>query len=298
MLATGLPKSPAKNQWHASLELDFAHSAHGTQLKSAKRLGPLSVQKAFYPEGPDYAHVYLLHPPAGIVSGDTLSLSTKVGQNARVLLTTPGANRYYRARTDPEIGDPQQTQLVTLQISADAVLEYLPQETIVYPASQAVSSLDVHLNTTSIYFGWEIICLGLPASGQPFVEGSFNQLNRVFLDEELIYHDRIRLNQQNGLLSHPAGLAGQSVFGSFIISAPKQSISAGQRLKLVAEIRARLLHLESEHLVSITDINGLLVARYLGQHGEQCKALFFEIWQLARPVCVDQAATQPRIWFT
>ena len=63
-----------KRGWLARLGLTFSHSVHGTQLARTKRVGPLSIQKAFYPEGRDCAHIYLLHPPAGIVSGDVLQV--------------------------------------------------------------------------------------------------------------------------------------------------------------------------------------------------------------------------------
>ena len=48
-----------KSQWLASLELQLGYSPYGTQLTKTKRCGPLTIQKAFYPEGRDCAHLYL-----------------------------------------------------------------------------------------------------------------------------------------------------------------------------------------------------------------------------------------------
>ncbi len=56
-----------KSRWLASLALQLGHSAYGTQLTKTKRCGPLPIQHAFYPEGRDSAHLYLLHPPARLV---------------------------------------------------------------------------------------------------------------------------------------------------------------------------------------------------------------------------------------
>jgi urease accessory protein len=301
LLAQELPhKTPTSkaNQWFASLKLNFARYAHGTRLASAERLGPLSVQKAFYPEGADCAHVYLLHPPAGIVSGDTLQLQTVVEEHAHALLTTPGANRFYRARTDISIGQPQQRQLVSSRVEKGAMFEYLPQETLIYPGAQAVSEVDIHLHRQSIYLGWDIICLGLPGSGQPFNTGSFSQVTRVFVEQQLLYHDRLRLDQENELLSHNAGLAQQSVLGCFIFYAAGDAVSQASRLSLLAQIRDKMSELAAQDLVSVTDLNGLVVTRYLGQHSEQCKKLFYQIWRIVRPVYVNKDACQPRIWFT
>ena len=44
-----------KNSWFASLSLTFSLTPSGTQLTRTERHGPLSVQKAFYPEGRDCA---------------------------------------------------------------------------------------------------------------------------------------------------------------------------------------------------------------------------------------------------
>ena len=101
------PTKASKNTWLANLALEFSFTANGTQLTKTMRNGPLSVQKAFYPEGTDCAHIYLLHPPAGIVSGDELRINITVNSQAHTLITTPGANRFYRARVDENIGDPK-----------------------------------------------------------------------------------------------------------------------------------------------------------------------------------------------
>ena len=65
----------AYEQWLARLEMTFAHRQQKTKLVDTLREGPLSVQRAFYPETTGAAHLYLLHPPAGIVSGDELHVA-------------------------------------------------------------------------------------------------------------------------------------------------------------------------------------------------------------------------------
>ncbi|WP_438863221.1 urease accessory protein UreD [Neptunicella sp.] len=285
-----------KNSWIASLELEFTCNNDGTRLNKVRRQGPLSVQKAFYPEGRQCAHVYLLHPPAGIVSGDELHLLSRLGEDAQALITTPGANRFYRARDDLNIGDTKQTQISTFYIGSQAMLEYLPQETLIYNGADAFNQVDIHLQSDSIYLGWEITCLGLPASQQPFNKGQFTQLNRLFCQQKLIYHDRIVINASNKLLQHSAGLAGNPVFGSFILYVP--DLNENQRRELLEQVRALISEMNASQLVSITNLDGVLVARYLGSQAQQCKHYFIQIWQLTRPYCKGQDVQQPRIWFT
>jgi len=87
------------------------------------------VQRPFYPEGRDVCHVYLLHPPGGLVPGDSLEVDVNAGEGAQVLVTAPAATKIYRS-------DGRGSSLVqTLRVAAGAVLEWLPQA---HPQRQAV----------------------------------------------------------------------------------------------------------------------------------------------------------------
>jgi urease accessory protein len=287
-----------KSQWLASLELQLGHSSYGTQLTKTKRCGPLTIQKAFYPEGRDCAHLYLLHPPAGIVSGDELHVSIDVQQNAHTLVTTPGANRFYRARTDLSIGDPKQTQITQISLDADAKCEHFPLETIVYNRANGVNNVEVRLQQSSVYCGWDMTCLGLPSSSEDFSHGRFTQLNTLYRDDILIYHDKVLIEPSSNIQQHAAGLAGNTVFGTFLACASEKQVSHEQRTQLIAQLRDVIEKHSASSLISITDIRQLLVMRYLGQQAHQCKTLFIELWKLVRPVYMEKQGVQPRIWFT
>jgi urease accessory protein len=284
-------------QWLANLALNFNYTALGTQLSKTRRNGPLTVQKAFYPEGRDCAHIYLLHPPAGIVSGDQLHVEINIDDHAHTLVTTPGANRFYRARTDANIGISKQVQITTLNVKNHAKCENFPQETIVYNAADGFNTVDIYLTEQSVYLGWDISCMGLPSSDQLFTQGQYSQLNRVFVEGTLQYHDRIAITAKNNLLHHPAGLAGNSVFATFLVYAPQQ-LNKSQRKKLIEAMRDIIENNQAKKYISITDIDGLVVIRYLGHHAEQCKNFFLLLWQVIRPLTVKKKATQPRIWYT
>ena len=290
--------SAPKNSWLANLSLEFSLTPSGTQLTRTKRNGPLSVQKAFYPEGRDCAHIYLLRPPAGIVSGDELRINIQVNQQAHSLVTTPGANRFYRAREDLTIGDSKQVQHCELLLSSQAKCENFPLETIVYEGADGFNTVDVHLQPDSAYLGWDITCLGLPSSGQPFKQGSYTQLNRVYCADTLIYHDRIAIKPDNNIHQHMAGLNNHSVFATFMAYAPAGQLSDIDKKVLIEQLRECMIESGAEHKVSISQIRQLLVIRYLGQHAEECKALFIQLWQKIRPLYLNKPANIPRVWHT
>src|SRR3990167_10982309 len=95
--ATALAGTPLTGPegWRARLELGFARREERTVMVRNRSLGPLRVQRPFYP-APDECQVYVLHPPGGLVAGDRLEIHIHSDADARVLLTTPGAGRVYR----------------------------------------------------------------------------------------------------------------------------------------------------------------------------------------------------------
>ena len=123
-------------------------------------------------------------------------------------------------------------------------------------------------------------------------------MNRLYCDDTLIYHDRIALSPANQLLTHPAGLANNSVFATFLAYAPQRLQQPQQRAELVSLLRDTVNQQNAQSFISISDIDGLLVIRYLGAHAQQCKQLFISLWEVLRPLLVDKAAIQPRIWYT
>ena len=82
--------------WIARLNLDYSLEA-GRSVARHAHDGPLRILQSLYPEGDRICHNVLVHPPSGLVGGDTLDMHVTVGQGAQGLVTTPGATRFYRS---------------------------------------------------------------------------------------------------------------------------------------------------------------------------------------------------------
>ena len=82
--------------WHAQLDLNYTVEDARTVLRFA-HTGLLRVLQSLYPEGPGVCHNVLVHPPGGLVGGDTLEVHAQVAAGAHALITTPGAMRFYRS---------------------------------------------------------------------------------------------------------------------------------------------------------------------------------------------------------
>jgi urease accessory protein len=256
----------------------------------------LYVQKPFYPEGRDLAHVYLLHPPGGLVSGDRLTVDIQLQTDARVLVTTPGAGRVYRARVDRSL----QQLRTTLVLSEGAVLEYLPQETIVYPSASAQLDTLIHMAPGSRFIGWEICCLGLPASDLRFSDGELKQRLSIFAGNTPLLIERFELNAHNrALVDAAVGLRGQPVTALMVAGPLTADQLADAALDmLVEQLRAVIAAYQSVALCAVTVINGFVTARYLGGNADEAKRMFISLWQQLRPALTGREACAPRIWAT
>lgn len=284
--------------WRARLQLSFAKREQKTWLVGRHHSGPLQVQRAFHPEPGGCCHLYVIHPPGGLAGGDELALHAEVQEGAAALLTTPAATKFYRARAG--FGEARQSQ--TFQVFADASIEWLPQETIIFEGAEARLSTEVRLASTGSFLGWETVGLGRPAAGEGFARGRVSQRLDVWRDEHPLLLDRFEVEASVG--AQPSwGLAGCIAFGSLVcVPAPARLAEPGWT-EAVDAIRALLPAGEDPSRagppwLTASWMTGVLVVRYLGASLAEARALFTRAWALLRPLCLGRSPSPPRIWAT
>ncbi|MFO1244838.1 MAG: urease accessory protein UreD [Ramlibacter sp.] len=185
--------------WHARLSLDYTLEAGRTAARF-QHDGPLRILQSLYPEGDAICHNVLVHPPSGLVGGDTLDVQVAVQAGAHGLVTTPGATRFYRS--DGELA----LQRSRLRVHDGARLEWLPLETLCYSGCIAQNHLTLDLAPGAECMGWDVTALGLPHADLPFERGSFVQ----HLELPGVWLERGRIDAADArLMNGPLGLAGQ-----------------------------------------------------------------------------------------
>lgn len=272
--------------WLAQLELDYSLAAARTRMHF-RHDGPLRVLRSLYPEGDAVCHNVLVHPPGGLVSGDTLDITAHVREGAHALVTTPGATRFYKTSGEPAI---QKTQLT---LETGARLEWLPLEALAYNQCDAHNLLHFELAEGAELMAWDITALGLPHAQQPFVQGSFTQHMQWpghWLERGTVRADDL------ALMDGPLGLAGQRCMGSMFLACGT-ALSRKQRELLLDATRAVLDAHPQGAWCGITAPNDhMLVLRGLAPVVEP----LMQLWQQVRLVWrtqhwgMDGAA--PRIW--
>jgi urease accessory protein len=263
--------------WTAHLRLGFESIDEKTVLSDKRFEGPLVVQKPLYPEGGAVCHAIVVHPPAGIAGGDELRLDVSAREGASVLLTTPGAGKWYRS------AGPWARQKLRFDVPGN--LEWLPQETIVFDGALADMECEVNLGPLGRYLGWEILCLGRTGSGERFARGRIRMKNTISRDGIPLWWEQGSIAGGERLMSAAAGLGGRSVCATLLAAAPGID-------------RSILTSCREEAELAVTLLPGLLVARILCDSSEEAKASLARLWSRLRPHILGRDAVEPRIWST
>jgi urease accessory protein len=269
--------------WQADLELKFQARGSRTVLSGNRHRGPLQVQKALYPEGAETCHVSVLHPPGGIAAGDGLCVRASVEAGARALLTTPGATKWYRSE------GPKARLEQRFLLGADAVLEWLPRENILFDGSRIAMSSEVVLSDRSAYFGWEVLCFGRRASGESWRNGTLEMRTSVRRADRVLWSELAGLDAGSGFAQSPVGLSGRTVSGTFLVAGydADDELLRNCRLRPARTGAAR---------IGVTRVPGVLIGRYLGDSSEEAVEYFTALWTLLRPALSAKAACAPRVW--
>jgi len=272
--------------WQARLDLEYELRGAKTRLTHKRQRGPLALQRSFYPEG-NTCHSYLLHPPGGVVGGDSLQINVSAGAGAHSLLTAPGATKFYRCA-------PQQIARQTQRISvADGgVVEWLPQPNIFFDGANATLATHIDIAPGARFIGWELHCFGRPASQEPFACGSVRSQTHVHLAGELRLLEQFNTHNDDALLT-ATGLRGLAMQGSFI-AAPCND----EHRRIVEQILLSQVGEQYPHPCGLTLVDEVLIVRALGQQAEPMLALFTRLWTELRGEWLHKTPCSPRIWAT
>jgi urease accessory protein len=274
--------------WHAALQLDYALR---DQRSVAHFLhdGPLRVLQSLYPEGDAVCHNVLVHPPGGLVGGDTLDIAVTAGAGSHGLITTPGATRFYRSSGELA----RQRTYITL--AGEARLEWLPLESICYSGCLAENHLTLDLAPQAEFMGWDVTALGLPHAQQPFAQGSY--LQHIELPGVWLERGRIQAADHR-LLNSPLGLAGHRCLASLFFVAGSKLERSRRECALDLAREAIAAH-ELRHTAGVTSPDGqVIVVRVLAPMVEPAMDLMRRVWASWRQHLWDLSATNPRIWST
>jgi len=272
--------------WRADLKLDYTLESQRTVVRYLHQ-GPLRILQSLYPEGDQICHNVLVHPPGGLVGGDTLDIQVTVAEGAHGLVSTPGATRFYKSGGHPAL------QQVVAHLADNAKLEWLPLEAIAYNDCEATNRAIFNLVPSAELITWDVTALGLPSSDMAFTQGHFQQ--HIEIPGVWLERGNIR-GEDTRWLNSPLGLAGGKCLASLVFASGSaiDSDRTTQALEAAREvIESHPLRLQA----GITCVHPqVIVLRVMSPLVEPTMDLLKKVWAVWRHTLWALPSTPPRIW--
>jgi urease accessory protein len=272
--------------WRADLKLDYTLESQRTVVRYLHQ-GPLRILQSLYPEGDQICHNVLVHPPGGLVGGDTLDIQVTVAEGAHGLVSTPGATRFYKSGGHPAL------QQVVAHLADNAKLEWLPLEAIAYNDCEATNRAIFNLAPSAELITWDVTALGLPSSDMAFTQGHFQQ----HLEIPGVWLERGNIRGENTRwLNSPLGLAGSKCLASLVFASGSaiNSDRTTQALEAAREvIESHPLRLQAGITCAHPQV---IVLRVMSPLVEPTMDLLKKVWAVWRHTLWALPSTPPRIW--
>jgi urease accessory protein len=267
-------------------EIRFGCRGGVTRLDHLYQRDPLRV---LFPEpaAGDPLLAVLLTTSGGLVAGDRLDIAVGLAAGAAVHATASAAEKIYRST------GPTTTIRQSLSVAPGAVLEFLPQETILFEGARLRRETTVELASGAAFLGGDIVVFGRRARGEKFTKGFLREVWEVRRDGRLVWGDALHLEDDiAAIIDEPACFDGAAAFATMILapagpnpSARVESARAIQSANAVSGLRA-----------GVTAVAGLLVARWLAADAAVLRRAYAGLAGHLRQDAMGLPPSLPRLW--
>ena len=222
----------------------------------------------------------LLNPTGGVLGGDSLSTSVRLGSGAHACLTTPSATRVYRTSRLPAV------QETTIHAGENAVLEYLPDHVIPHAGSSFRQLLRVNLSSSSRAILFDSFAAGRIAHGERWQFRDYDSRMEIFAADEPVFVNRTWIEPRLRVPQDFAGLEGFDYVAGVIF--------AGGDFTEWKPLADALWSLLAERPGIYGGVSlfarGGCIARFLARTASDLAETNLALWTAARPLLLGKPA--------
>jgi urease accessory protein len=267
-------------------EIHFGCRRGVTRLDHLYQRDPLRVLFPA-PAAGDPLLAVLLTTSGGLVGGDRLDVAVRVGAGAIAHLTAAAAEKIYRSK------GPTTAIRQSLSIGSGAVLEVLPQETILFEGARLRRETVIELAPGAAFLGGDIVVFGRRARGEQFTRGFLREVWEVRREGRLVWGDALHLEGDIGaIITEPACFDGAAAFATMIL------IPAGQGPSRFVESAREIQAADAcDGLrAGVTAVAGLVIARWLGADAAVLRRAYARLAGYLRQAAMGLPPSLPRLW--
>jgi urease accessory protein len=266
-------------------EIGFRQTEGVTRLDHLYQRDPLRVLFPMPATG-DAAMAVLVTTSGGLVAGDRLDIAVRLTPGAQAHVTASAAEKIYRSTGATTVIDQ------FLSIDADAALEFLPPETILFDGARLRRATIVELAADAAFLGGDIVIFGRRARGERFTHGLLREVWEVRRDGALVWGDALHLEEDVGrIVDDPACFDGAAAFATMILACgqdPRGLLEPARAIQCSGAAR--------ELRAGMTAVAGLVVARWLAADAALLRRAYADLACHFRSTALGLPPNLPRIW--
>ncbi|MBV8588358.1 MAG: urease accessory protein UreD, partial [Verrucomicrobia bacterium] len=206
-------------------------------------------------------------------------------ESTHTVVATPAATKWYKTPSGLA------RQRVSVHLQANAKLEWLPQENIIFNRSHARTELTVTAAEDSVVLGWDMFSLGRRAAGETWKKGTLKSKTEFARpDGTLVWAEQALLSADSEALQAGQILNEFPVFGTLWARSQSCTPELSQELECPfnPEIRSGATCLPGN----------VLLIRALSYQIELLRNTMIIWWSRLRSVIMGVSAVPLRIWST
>ena len=235
-----------------------------------------SAAKIRIPESYDgRMEAVLINTSGGLTGGDRVAWQIEAAENTDITVTTQACERVYKSS-----GGHAEVNTV-LKAGANAVLHWLPQETILFDQGALRRTLDVELDQTAEFIGLEAVLLGRKAMGERVETGLFRDRWRIRRAGQLVHAEDICLSGDlKALIAKSPVLGGNQAFATLLY--------CGKRAD---SLLTKLRGLFGDGTAGVSLWNDKLIVRLVAPEGYELRKMLIPAISLLR-----NGQLAPKVW--
>lgn len=275
------PSEPPLRRWaDGAAEAAFAAAGGETRLRHLYQSDPCRVLFPRAARGAP-AEAVVVTTSGGVVGGDRIRVDLAALGASAATATTQAAEKIYRS------AGPEAEIAVALRADAGALLEWVPQETILFDGARLRRETRIDVARTARLIAGEINVFGRRARGEDFRRGSLRDAWRLRRGGRLAWAESLRLGDGLG-----DGARGRFAFGD--AAAAGLLLYCGPRPAPVLDAARRALG--DGPGGAATCIDGVVVSRLCDADAARLRRRFADLWRALRGAAAGRAWPLPRVW--
>jgi urease accessory protein len=217
----------------------------------------------------------IVNTAGGLTGGDRMNWSVVAGSDTRIDVTTQACEKIYKASA----GTAEVT--TTIKVGANARIDWLPQETILFDRSSLVRRLDDDLDEGAEFLAVEAVLLGRKAMGEAVKTGLFRDRWRIRKAGKLCHAEDLCLaGSVSALAGDEAVLGGKVAFATMLYAGPSAEAYLGAVRPLL-----------DGHMGGASSWAGKLVVRLAAHDGFALRKILIPVISALR-----NGAPVPKVW--